>query len=449
MMRYLKSPVPTISAITSSLRLSSPPRKRGSITCPRFIGQPLQPLRFWIPASAGMTRRAVEPSMHPLIFLQRADVSRPRRVRIELRPLRPRDFADIEVAARIDAEPVRPEKRGRRGAGVHVAKARQQLALIVDDADPGPEVRAVAVDRLHRPELADIADRMTGIIHVEPAGPVQIVPLRLVFAVAVKHLDAVVFAVGDIDPAIGVGADIVHDIELAGVGAGAAPRHQQFAVGRIFVHLGIAVAVGDIDLAFWREGGVGAAVERLAAHIGRRLPRHAQLEHYLAVERAFADEMSAVIGQIDRIVRPHMNAVRPRILALAPGAQKIALAIEHHDRMFAAIENVDVVPGVDADCPDLLERPAFRQLRPILDDTVFEIAGANNDRHAGSPPYALSASYRSNRLDSILVSPVPPAGATAAARRLPPTFTARTRGSAIPRPGWDEPATGTPPPRLW
>jgi hypothetical protein len=46
----------------------------------------------------------------------------------------------------------------------------------------------------------------------------------------------------------------------------------------------------------------------------------------------------------------------------------------------------------------------------------------------GSPPYALSASYRSNRLDSILVSPVPPAGATAAARRLPPTFTARTRG---------------------
>jgi hypothetical protein len=29
----------------------------------------------------------------------------------------------------------------------------------------------------------------------------------------------------------------------------------------------------------------------------------------------------------------------------------------------------------------------------------------------------LSASYRSNRLDSILVSPVPPAGATAAARR--------------------------------
>src|SRR6202040_3288312 len=152
-----------------------------------------------------------------------------------------------------------------------------------------------------------------------------------------------------------------------------------------------------------------------------RFPRHADLQHYLPVKRAFAEEMAAVVGQIDRIVRPHMNAVRPRILALAPGAQKIALAIEHHDRMFAAIENVDVVPGVDADCPDLLERPAFRQLRPILDDTVFEIAGANNNRHARFSPYALSAIYRSNRLDSILVSRVPPAGATAA-RRLPPIF---------------------------
>jgi hypothetical protein len=64
----------------------------------------------------------------------------------------------------------------------------------------------------------------------------------------------------------------------------------------------------------------------------------------------------------------------------------------------------------------------------------------------GSPPYALSASYRSNRLDSILVSPVPPAGATAAAPAAADIHGANT-GSAIPRPGWDEPATGTPPPR--
>src|SRR4051812_45420001 len=128
--------------------------------------------------------------------------------------------------------------------------------------------------------------------------------------------------------------------------------------------------------------------------------------------------MAAVIGQIDRIVRPHMNAVRPRILALAPRAQEVALAIEYHDRVFPAVENIDVVVGADPDRPDLLEGPPVRQLRPILYDAVFEIAGANNNGHARFSPYALSASYRSNRPDTILLSP--------------------------PRPAMCEPVTGTP-----
>jgi hypothetical protein len=42
-------------------------------------------------------------------------------------------------------------------------------------------------------------------------------------AVAVEHLHAVVLAVGDIDPAVGIGRDVVHDVELAGIGAGLAP----------------------------------------------------------------------------------------------------------------------------------------------------------------------------------------------------------------------------------
>ena len=238
-----------------------------------------------------------------------------------MRPLGPRDLADIEIAARIDAEPVRAEKRGRRGAGVHVAKARQQLALVVDDADPRAEVRAVPVDRLHRPEFADIADRVADIVHVEPARPVQIIPLRLVLAVAVEYLDAMVFPVGDIDPAVGVGADVVHDVELAGIGAGLAPRHQQFPVRRVFVHLGVAIAVGDVDLPVRRQCRVRAAVERLAAHIGRRLAGDTDLEQHLAVERAFAHKMAAVVGQVDRIVWTHMDAVSPRILAFAPRTQ--------------------------------------------------------------------------------------------------------------------------------
>src|SRR3954468_19286287 len=104
-----------------------------------------------------------------------------------------------------------------------IAKARQQLAPVVDDADPRAEIRAVQVYCHGGTQLADIADRLMSVRHEEPARPMQIVPLRLVLAVAVENLDAVVLAVGDIDPAVGVAADIVDDIELAGIGARLAP----------------------------------------------------------------------------------------------------------------------------------------------------------------------------------------------------------------------------------
>src|SRR5262245_41508920 len=104
---------------------------------------------------------------------------------------------------------------------MRIAKPAQQLALIVDHADPQPEVQALDPDR--GAELAEIADRATRLVHIESARTMQIVPLGLVLAIAVKHLNAMVLAVSDIDPAIGVGADVVHDVELAGVSAGAAP----------------------------------------------------------------------------------------------------------------------------------------------------------------------------------------------------------------------------------
>src|SRR5215813_3457673 len=49
--------------------------------------------------------------------------------------------------------------------------------------------------------------------------------------------------------------------------------------------------------------------------------------------------------------------------------------------MVAAVEDIDIVLGVDPNRADFLERPAVRQLRPILDDAVFEVATANDDRH--------------------------------------------------------------------
>src|SRR5262249_22218689 len=85
-----------------------------------------------------------------------------------------------------------------------------------------------------------------------------------------------------------------------------------------------------------------------------------------------------------------MDAVRPRIPALAPGAQKIALTVEHHDRVLAAVEDVYIVFGINPHGPDLLERPSVRRLRPILDDAVFEIPAANDNCHA-RPPFSVEA----------------------------------------------------------
>ena len=195
----------------------------------------------------------------------------------------------------------------------------------------------------------------------------HVVPLRLVFAVAVEHLDAVVFAVGDVDPAVGVAADVVGDVELAGIGAGLAPGHHQLAVRRVFVDARVAVAVGDVEVALRRQRGVGAAVERLAAHIGRRLAGDADRQQHLAVEGALADRVVAVVGQPDRLVRRHVDAVRPREDALAPGAQQVAVAVEHEHRVLAAVEGVDVVVLVDADRRDIgVELHAGRQFRPIV-----------------------------------------------------------------------------------
>src|SRR5918912_602984 len=106
----------------------------------------------------------------------------------------------------------------------------QQFSLMTVDADARTAIRHVDVDRHVGPDLADIKASVLARLHVEAGRPVHIDPLRLVFAIAVEYLHAMVLAVGDIDPALRIAADIVRDVELAGIGAGFAPGEQQFAV---------------------------------------------------------------------------------------------------------------------------------------------------------------------------------------------------------------------------
>ena len=94
---------------------------------------------------------------------------------------------------------------------------------------------------------------------------------------------------------------------------------------------------------------MGAAVERLAAHVRSRLAGQAERHQHLAVQRALTNRVVAVIGQPHRVIRPHVQAVRAGKQPLPPGAQEIAGAVEHDHRVLAAVEYIDVVAAIDAD----------------------------------------------------------------------------------------------------
>jgi hypothetical protein len=132
-------------------------------------------------------------------------------------------------------------------------------------------------------------------------------------------------------------------------------------------------------------------MERLAAHVRRRRAGDAQRQEDLAVERAVPHGVIAVVGQPQRVVGRHVHAVRAAEDALSPRAQEVALAIEDHHRMRAAVEGVHPVLRVDADGGDVgVELLPRRQLRPAVEDLVAIGARAQDDRHrltllAGSP----------------------------------------------------------------
>src|ERR1700730_7316551 len=148
---------------------------------------------------------------------------------------------------------------------------------------------------------------------------------------------------------------------------------------------GIAVAVRDVEVALRRQGGVGTAVEWLAAHKGLGLARDAEGHQHLAVEGTLAHGVDAVIGQPDRVVRTHMNAMRPVKDPFAPCPQQIAFGIEDGDRMLAAIEGIDPILPVDADRCAVAQGDFVRHLRPILVDLEGVLAASEPNRHASSP----------------------------------------------------------------
>src|ERR1700759_5107000 len=93
-----------------------------------------------------------------------------------------------------------------------------------------PDIWPVPVDLAGGAAFADIEKRVATRCHAHAIRPVQIVPLGFELAVAVEHLHPMVFAIGNVQPAVGIAADVVRDVELPGVGARLAPGHDPLAV---------------------------------------------------------------------------------------------------------------------------------------------------------------------------------------------------------------------------
>ena len=158
-------------------------------------------------------------------------------------------------------------------------------------------------------QFADDAVRTMAAGDRQGTRPVHIDDLRFVLSVPVEDLHPVVLAVGDVDPAIGVATDIVRKIEFTRPGPGLTPTLEQLAVGRKLVDGGIAIAVGDVNVAVWGQRAMRAAAEGLVAHERRGLFRFADLEKQFSVEREFPDGVIAVVGEIDGVVRTDIGPV--------------------------------------------------------------------------------------------------------------------------------------------
>src|SRR5581483_3237073 len=368
--------MPTSKPSSSAMRAEI-----GSNTEPGYTQR--SPWRMARKRARRASKRAI--SAHPHQLLQRAQLV-VRLLAIENRPIRMRDFGDVDVAARIDRDAVRGDELTEPLADRFRAEMREQLALGRDDRHARAEVGHVTRKRGHRlgPELADEADRILSARNKQAARPRQIVPLPLILALAVEHLPAMVLAIGDVDVTRVVGGDVVHELELARIGARRPPREQQLAVGRVLVHARVLVAVRHVDLALRRERRVRAAIERVAAEAWRLDVRPSDRHQHLAVGRALAHRVSLVVGEVEHVVGTDRGAMRVgEADVLAPRAQKLALAIEYDDRIGAAREHVHVVFAVDAHRCAVLVAHARRQLAPSLEHLVAIGALTENYRLGG------------------------------------------------------------------
>jgi hypothetical protein len=71
---------------------------------------------------------------------------------------------------------------------------------------------------------------------------------------------------------------------------------------------------------------------------------------------------------------------------LSEGAQVVALAVKHHDRVLTTGEYIDMVPRINGDAGAFLKGDALGQLPPPLNILIAKVSDSVHFTH-GAPPF--------------------------------------------------------------
>ena len=176
------------------------------------------------------------------------------------------DVTHVEVALGVGGCSVGGDELAGALTLFRVAEQADALAAEVIYCDAVAHVGCV-VHAAHAVELAD--EEVALVVEADAVGAVDVVPHGDVLAVGVEHLDPVGFAVGDVNVVVAVNDHVVGADELAGVDTRLTPGKEAAAVGVELVDPGVAVTVGDVDVAsLGGHRAVSGAVEGLASPLG-------------------------------------------------------------------------------------------------------------------------------------------------------------------------------------
>ena len=247
------------------------------------------------------------------------------------------------------------------------------------DADTRPQVGKPGAHSHARGQLPDVGPIAPD---VQPAGPVQVIPLTEIVALVIKHLHPVILSVGNVHAPLGIGRHAVHQVKLPGIAAARAPRKEILSLGRVLVHAPVPIPIRDVKVtALGIKGNLGGPVKGLTAKGGCALARRADGQKHLPVRAALADAVPIVVHAPQRTIRTQGHPVGARKQPLAPRGDKTAVGLKHDHGMLAPGEHIHPVLGVYRNVDHLFEPPALGQLTPIGQFLIDVLATSQHRRH--------------------------------------------------------------------